>query len=320
MTHSPADGSGPVLRDVVMHLATPAAPAQGVVVSNERCTASRKSAGFVRHVAIDISSTPLAGRFVAGQSFGVIPPGLDAAGKPHKLRLYSIASPSAGEDGQGRVLATTVKRVIDENWETGKLFLGVCSNYLCDLRVGDPVTVTGPSGKRFVLPQRAHEHDYLFFATGTGVAPFRGMVRDLLASASESRITLVLGSPYASDLIYHDEFRALAASNPRFSYLPTLSRERQADGAPGCYVHDRFTTHREQLEPTLRSGRALIYVCGIAGMELGVVQQLTRLLPGTFLEQFVQADAPTLEGVSGWTRAMLNKQVKLTRRVFLEVY
>ena len=65
----------------------------GRVVSSELCTKG-KCHRFVRHVAIDVSGTPLAGTFLVGQSFGVIPPGVDQFGKQHKVRLSSIASPS----------------------------------------------------------------------------------------------------------------------------------------------------------------------------------------------------------------------------------
>jgi ferredoxin--NADP+ reductase len=312
---------GPTLRDAKMHLAPPTAPGVGRVVATERCTASSKAAGFVRHVAIDVSNTPLAGNFIAGQSFGVLPPGVDAAGKPHKLRLYSIASPSFGEDGSGNVLATTVKRTIDEHWETHKLFLGVCSNYLCDLHVGDEVKVTGPSGKRFVLPANPDEHDYVFVATGTGIAPFRGMVLELLRSTKASRISLLMGSPYASDLLYDAQLRELSeASKGRFRYITAISRERQSDGKPPMYVHQRIDASDAELLSTLSSDRGLVYVCGIAGMELGVLQQLARTLPAPAREHYLQADSETMSNVQSWTRQMLHKQLLLTRRVFLEVY
>src|SRR3954467_7603558 len=194
--HKPQVPGTPVLQEAKMHLVTPAEPGIGVVVSNERCTASAKSAGFIRHVVLDVSRTALAGNYLSGQSFGVMPPGLDAHGKPHKLRLYSIASPSFGEDGQGQVLSTTVKRTIDEHTDTGKLFLGVASNFLCDLKPGEKLNITGPSGKRFVLPADPSQHDYVFFATGTGIAPFRGMLLELFKRKVRSNIVLVMGAPY----------------------------------------------------------------------------------------------------------------------------
>lgn len=291
----------------------------GVCISNERCT-ERKSAHFVRHVAFDVSGSKLAGNFRAGQSFGILPPGTDDKGKPHKLRLYSIASPSAGEDGKGNVLATTVKRTIDEHWESGKLFLGVASNFLCNLRAGDKVQLTGPSGKRFVLPQDPAAHDFLFFATGTGIAPFRGMLMELLAAKVPSRIVLVMGSAYATDLLYHSQLLQLQQDHPNFSYITAISREKQEDGNGPLYVQDRLHTHRDLLFPILDSPRTLVYVCGLAGMELGIFQKMAVALPDHALARFLQVDAAAMANVQAWQRSMLHKQVRPTRRVFLEVY
>ena len=144
--------TNPVMPDAKMNLAKPSAPVIGRVVSNHMCLKGKSNA-WVRHTEIDISGTPLEGNFLVGQSFGVIAPGTDERGKPNKVRLYSIACPSWGEDGEGKVMSTTPKRLIEEyspqkegddpNRHT--LFLGVCSNYLCDLQPGDEVKVTGPS-------------------------------------------------------------------------------------------------------------------------------------------------------------------------------
>ncbi len=302
-----------------MHLVRPTAPVVGRVVRNEVCTASEKAAGFVRHVEIDVGGTALAGSFRAGQSFGVVPPGVDKHGQPHKVRLYSIASATRGEDGAGRVLSTTVKRTIDEHWDDHTLFLGVASNFLCDAREGDEVRVSGPNGKRFLLPVDSGGFEYVFLATGTGIAPFRGMLRDLLHAGCASRVTLLMGSPYATDLLYHDEFTRVAEEKPWFTYLTALSRE-DAEGQARGYVHERMLRERERFLATLESGRALVYVCGIAGRELGVFQTLARILKGEALEQFLSCDADALADIGSWTRRMIHKQVRPTRRVFLEVY
>jgi ferredoxin--NADP+ reductase len=306
--------------DAAMHLVTPLAPVIGRVVSTARCTASTKSAAFVRHVAIDVSGTPLEGRFLAGQSFGVLAPGVDANGKPHKVRLYSIASPTQGEDGHGKILATTVKRTIDEHHDTHALFLGVASNHLCDLQVGAEVRVSGPNGKRFLLPADPSLHDYVFIATGTGIAPFRGMVLELLARKVPSRIVLLMGSPYATDLLYHQDFERLAREHTNFTYLTAISREANTPGGGPMYVHERLRTHAEQLAPILRSERALVYVCGIAGMELGVLQSLVGTLPQDAADQYVKVDPEIRMSPETWNRRMIHKQISPTRRVLMEVY
>ncbi len=310
----------PRLREARMNLAKPTAPVIGRVARSETCTASPKAAGFVRHLEVDVSGTILEGAFQPGQSFGVIPPGTDPSGKPHKVRLYSVCSPSFGEDGQGRVIATTVKRTIDHHWETEQLFLGVASNYLCDLKPGEEVRVTGPVGKRFLLPEDPGQHDYLFVATGTGIAPFRGMLKELLAAGCPSRIALVMGAPYATDLLYHRELEELAAAHDNFTYLTALSRERQPDGHDRMYVGDRIRASWDVLGPQLASERGLIYVCGVAGMEVGLFRSLAERLEGPGVEPYLRADAATLGDPGGWTRKMMGREVRWTERVMVEVY
>ncbi|MGF1634694.1 MAG: hypothetical protein ACFCVE_12655 [Phycisphaerae bacterium] len=310
----------PDLKPVEINLVKPNAPVVGRVVASRICTAGRKAAGFVRHVEIDVSGTPLAGKVHAGQSFGVIPPGQQANGKPHKLRLYSVASPSRGEDGAGNVIATTCKRTIDEHAENHTLFLGVCSNYICDLQPGDLVHLTGPAGKRFVLPAEPNAFSYLFMSTGTGIAPLRGFCYDLLENGCDKPITLIAGSTYATDLLYHDEFLSLAQKYPNFRYLTAISREKQADGHDPMYVDKRLQTERDTLLPQLTAGNTLIYICGLLGMEVGIYRQLTDLLKGPDLEQYLTITPEALSDPAAWDRKTIGRDVRKTERVFTEVY
>lgn len=310
----------PELTPVQQHLISPAAPVTARVVSTRVCTAARKAAGFVRHVEIDVTGTPLENNWTAGQSFGVVPPGNDAKGRPHKLRLYSIASPTKGETGTGTVLATTVKRTIDEHWDDHSLFLGVCSNYLCDLKKGDEIQVTGPVGKRFVLPADPNAHDYVFFATGTGIAPFRGMIGDLHAAGYTGHASLIMGVPYRTDLLYDPELRALDAEHDWFHYRTAISRETTETQPRPMYVQDRLEADAEALIDVLSSDRALIYVCGIAGMELGILRALWAMLPPTVRTQYLNISPDVPEDPAQWDRKMIPRLVKPTKRVMLEVY
>lgn len=321
MSADPTLTEAPIqLTPVELNKLTPKAPGVGTVVASRLCTAGRKAAGWVRHVEIDVSGTPLAGICKAGQSFGIVPPGNDPAGKPHKVRLYSLSSPTRGEDGAGNVISTCCKRLVDEHWESHRLFLGACSNFVCDLQVGDKVNVTGPSGKRFVLPANPSEYNYLFIATGTGIAPFRGMAIDLLEAGVKSPITLISGSPYATDLMYHDLFLDFASKHDNFRYLTAISREKQSDGHDAMYVDGRLKTERDELAPLLRQSNTLIYICGLAGMEVGIYKQLASLLTGSSLEQYLKVDGHALASISMWDKKTLATSVKKTERVFTEVY
>ncbi len=321
-------GIEPVLPLAKMHLVMPGAPVTGTVVSNTLCMKG-KSASFVRHVAIDVSGTPLEGNFLAGQSFGVIPPGLDSNGKPNKVRLYSISCPSSGEDGHGKVISTTPKRLLDERRpqkpgddpDDHRLFVGTASNYLCDLRPGDPVQLSGPNGKRFVLPADPEAHDYLFLATGTGIAPFRGMAQELFrrpGGATTSRVELVMGVPYTTDLLYDELFTDLAAHHSNFHYHTVISRERRVDGRRGRYVHQFLEEQLDHVREMLESPRTLIYICGLAGMQVGFFQMLARHgLGAGYLsvhEEIAARDPAT------WSEEEIKRRVRSTHRCMIEVY
>jgi len=310
----------PEMPEVPQHLVKPVAPVVGRVHATRLCTKSRKASGFVRHVEIDVSGTALENSWTAGQSFGVIPAGQTPEGKPHKLRLYSIAAPTGGETGDGSIITTTVKRLVDEHWDSHKLVQGVCSNYLCDLNVGDQIQLTGPVGKRFLLPKDPSKHDYLFIATGTGIAPFRGMILDLITQGMPSRVAMLMGTPYETDLLYDDTLNAWQDKYENFSYHTAISRHTTTDQPRPLYVQDRLSEDAETLQPMLASERTLIYICGLAGMELGVFQTLARILPPEQLAQYLTVSDELLADVDNWERSMIPKQLKKTKRVFLEVY
>jgi len=310
----------PEMPDVPQHLVKPVAPVTGRVHATRLCTRSRKASGFVRHVEIDVSGTPLQNSWCSGQSFGVVPAGETPEGKQHKLRLYSIAAPTGGETGDGSIITTTVKRLVDEHWESHKLVTGECSNYLCDLNVGDEVQLTGPVGKRFVLPSDPSKHDYIFIATGTGIAPFRGMLLDLIKQGMTSRVALLMGAPYESDLLYDDDLTVWSEKYDNFSYHTAISRHTTPDQPKRLYVQDRLREDFEAISPMLGSDRTLIYICGLAGMELGVFQQLAKLLPPDQLAQYLTLPDGLVEQVDSWERAMIPKTLKKTKRVMLEVY
>jgi ferredoxin--NADP+ reductase len=310
----------PELPEVTQHLVKPIAPVTGRVHATRLCTKSRKASGFIRHVEIDVSGTALENSWTAGQSFGVVPAGETLDGKPHKLRLYSIAAPSGGETGDGTIITTTVKRLIDEHWDSHKLVKGVCSNYLCDLNVGDEIQLTGPVGKRFLLPKDPSKHDYIFIATGTGIAPFRGMLLDLIRQGMPSRIAMLMGTPYESDLLYHDDLTKWTQEYDKLSYHTAISRHTTPDQPTKLYVQDRLREDAQTLVPMLASERTLIYICGLAGMELGVFQQLARLLTPDQLAQYLSISDELLKDVDNWDRSMIPKKLKKTKRMFLEVY
>ncbi len=307
-----------IFPEVAVNLYKPANPVEVPIVDNQIATLEA-SPNKIRHITFDVSGTALEGHIRAGQSIGILPYGLkERDGSPAKVRLYSVASPSRGEDGEGKLIATTIKRVIDEEHDTQKLFLGLCSNYLSDFNPGETVKMTGPSGKRFVLPENADDFNYLLFATGTGVAPYRGMLADLLERPGfRNQVTLVFGAPYSTDLLYYDYFREMSVRHDNFHYLTSVSREGLRPDGRKNYVQHHLMDSQEILEPILSRENTLIYICGLKGMEIGLFSMLVRQGHAGYLKISEELNVKPPEQ---WDTGDLKKRVRPGDRLFVEVY
>jgi len=165
--------------DVPVNVYKNKAPFTGKVVSTKRIVGP-KATGETCHIIIDHNGDfP----YWEGQSWGVIPPGnREKDGKPHSVRLYSIASSRYGDDMTGKTGSLCVRRATywcPELQAEDPAKKGICSNFLCDTQPGDEIMMTGPAGKVMLMPEKDPETDYIMVATGTGIAPYRGFVRRL---------------------------------------------------------------------------------------------------------------------------------------------
>lgn len=302
------------LPEVDLNIYSPKNPAEATIVENYVCTAEN-SPNIIRHITFDISGTELEGKFKTGQSIGVLPPGINEKGRPHKLRLYSVSSPSKGEEGKPHLVSTTVKRANEE--VDGTFYLGVCSNYICNLKPGDKVKVTGPSGRRYLLPKNATDFNYVFFATGTGIAPFRGMIIELFEQGITNNVALVFGCPYRTDVIYPKFFNEMDKDHPNFHYIKMISREDRREDGSKYYVQTAIDDRADVLSPILGKDNTLIYLCGMKGMENGIYHNLAKQ---GFLD-YLQLKGDLAErDPNSWSWEEVKTMIKPSERTFEEVY
>lgn len=174
------------------------------------------------HLRLD---TPIA--YQAGQYVQLHIPGIGAS------RAFSIANaPQAG--GRSSEIELNVRLVpggAGTTWLHGQV------------HEGDRLTLTGPYGRFFV--RRSAALPMVFMAGGSGLSSPRAMILELLASGCTQPITLVYGQRCANELYYDDEFRALAAQHPHFTYVPALSAAEEGDGWNGAcgFVHEAAKAH-----------------------------------------------------------------------------
>ncbi len=243
-----------------VNLYTRERPAVARVAGNYRITDAAAESD-IHHIVLDFGHQAFP--VLEGQSIGIIPPGEDARGRPHMMRLYSVASPRDGERPDHNNLSLTVKRVAG----------GVASNYVCDLKKDDTVQVTGPFGDAFLMPNH-REANIVMICTGTGAAPFRAFTerRRRAMRDATGKLMLFFGARTAGELPYFGPLTKLPASlidtNLAFSRVP---------GEPKHYVQDRMRQRADDLAALLASEHTFVFICGLKGMEQGCDEALVEI-------------------------------------------
>ncbi len=272
------------------NLFSPKNPTTASVVGNVNCT----EAGFhnqTHHIVLDFGSMPFP--VLEGQSIGIVPPGTDANGRPQMPRQYSVASPRNGERPGYNNVSLTVKRVTEDH--QGRPTRGVCSNYVCDLKVGDTVQVVGPFGQSFLMPNHPKSH-IVMICTGTGSAPMRAMTewRRRLRKSGKfegGKLMLFFGARTREELPYFGPLQSLPKDfidiNLAFSRTP---------GQPRKYVQDLLHERAVDLVPLLSDPDSHFYVCGLKAMEEGVLLALRDVATGAGLDWESIAGALKREG------------------------
>jgi benzoyl-CoA oxygenase/reductase BoxA protein len=242
------------------------APAQATVVGNYRVT-DTNSESDTHHVVLDFGAVPFP--VLEGQSIGIVPPGTDQNGRLHHARQYSIASPRDGERPGYNNVALTVKRVLVDH--QGKPVRGVCSNYVCDLKKGDTVQVIGPFGNTFLMPNHANSN-LIMICTGTGSAPMRAMTerrRRRRGKGEGGKLMLFFGARSETELPYFGPLMNLPKDFMDINFA--FSR---APGQAKRYVQDAMRERSVDVAALLRDPNTYVYVCGLRGMEAGVLEAL----------------------------------------------
>jgi len=230
------------------------------------------------HLVLSVENSGM--KFYEGQAIGVIPPGKREDGRPLKPMLYSIASSRYGEDGNPNHLALTVKRSVWVGAQNQEIF-GVCSDYLCRTQLGDSVPIISPTGRLMLLP-KVENADFVFIATGTGIAPIRGYLQYLNHPKTnfQGRVFVYLGFKTEKEALYFNPSNAeLKNFQPKFPFhcKIALSREQKNTKGERMYVGDLITQDFPIWENLLHSPNLAFYVCGLKGMEQGINSALEGL-------------------------------------------
>ncbi len=267
--------------DVPVNIYRPKTPFEGTVIGNYSLL-KEGAIGRVNHITFDLKDSDPFLNYVEGQSIGIMPAGEDANGKPHKLRLYSIASTRHGDDFNGNTVSLCVRQLQYE--KDGETINGVCSTYLCDIKPGDKVKITGPVGKEMLLPEE-EDSNIVMLATGTGIAPMRAYLRRMFEPTEKEKnkwnfkgkAWLFMGAPKSANLLYEEDLQKYLVDNPdNFKYTKAISREQQNTKGGRMYIQDRVLESANELFNMIEDEKTHIYLCGLKGMEPGIDEAMTK--------------------------------------------
>lgn len=238
---------------------------RATVISSSRIT-PESSDEEVRELLLDVDRPDFP--FKVGQSIGALVPGSAEFGNEYHFRVYSVADlPERGSEEHPRI-KICVRRCSYTDPYSGEQYPGIASNYLCDLAPGATLTITGPFGLAFEVPDEM-DANLLLIGTGTGIAPFRAFVKHLYANVPDwkGQVRLFYGAKSGLELLYmNDENDDLNQYYDRdtFEAFRVLSpRPNWAD--PIAWDH-AIMERGDELWEMLGSPKTYVYIAGLKKM------------------------------------------------------
>lgn len=138
-------------------------------------------------------------------------------------------------------------------------------------RVGQKIVLEGPHGTFYL---RKPEGPIVLVAGGSGLAPIRALLQQIVGEGIKTDITLIFGARTRQDLYCLEEIKKLAASlKGKFEFIPVLSVETNSDGWAGAVGHCPDAISREMLELT----KSHAYLCGPPVMVDAAINRLKSL-------------------------------------------
>lgn len=94
-------------------------------------------------------------------------------------------------------------------------------------QVGRWMEVMAPTGNFYLRHHDKNKKHYIAFAAGSGITPVISILKNILTSEPESRMTLIYGNRKKTDIIFHEELEAIKNSNAeKFQLINIFSKEK----------------------------------------------------------------------------------------------
>ena len=166
---------------------------------------------------------------------------------------------------------------------SGEVFPGLVSNFLCDLQTGDEVTLTGPYGSPFRLPTESRT-TLIMIGAGTGIAPFRAMVKQAYQSSPTfgGHIWLFHGARTGLEMLYQNELKndfAQYYDHDTFQAIAALSSRPHWTSAIDWF--SAFESRAEDLWAMMVDSHTYVYLAGLKGIRDELDIEFARIAGST---------------------------------------
>lgn len=195
---------------------------------------------------------------------------LKTVNKENVIRAYSMANYP-----EERGVVKFNIRIATPPPRTEGINPGIMSSYVFNLKPGDKVTVYGPFGEFFAKDTDA---EMVFIGGGAGMAPMRSHIFDQLKRLKSTRkISFWYGARSLRELFYDDEYDALAAEFPNFTWHVAMSDPQPEDNWTGLtgFIHN--VLYEQYLRDHPAPEDCEYYMCGPPIMNQSVINMLLDL-------------------------------------------
>jgi sulfite reductase alpha subunit-like flavoprotein len=201
-------------------------------------------------------------------------------GNPYHSRLYSIADTDQSDNGAQFEIC--VRRCFYMDEANGEEYGGVASSYLCDLKPESVIKFSGPVGYPFVIPENQNAN-LLMIGMGTGIAPFRGLIRMIYEKHGswKGKVRLFYGARTGLELLYMNDANNDLANyidQPTFKAFQAIS-PRPAFNAP-IAMDKALEQNAAEVWEIVNSPDSRVYVAGMTQM-LGMIEHVMTNCAGS---------------------------------------
>ncbi len=253
--------------------AAPPARTYTAVLKQSRRITPESSREEVRHLVFHAADQSFDAAI--GNCIRVMAPG--QFGNTFHVRVYSLMDVERGSSGTQFAICVRRCSYVDEF--NGEEYKGVASNYLCDMKPDTVLQFAGPVGYPFSIPEDKSA-DILMLGMGTGIAPFRTLVRQIYEKIGgwQGRVRLFYGAKTPLEMLYmNDESNDLSLyfDQPTFKAFQAVS-PRPALDAPAA-LDQALEQNAAEVWEMMRRPTTRVFVAGTANLLAVIEQAMVRL-------------------------------------------